>query len=501
MLQNAPDHAMLDVLVVGGGFSGLCLAIKLKAAAVSHLVLEQAADLGGTWRDNTYPGAACDVPSNLYCFSFAPNPDWTRVYPPQPEIEAYLHQCAEKFSVSDSFRFGRCVTRAIFDAANGCWRVEVDGGRETYSARSLILATGGLSRPRLPDIPGIGDFMGPVFHTARWRHDVDLAGKRVGIVGTGASAIQVVPEIAPRVARLTVFQRTASWILPKPDGPVPAARRARYRRWPFLQKIVRVASFWRHDARAIPFTRMPWLLRWLRPIFLLPLHRQVRDPALRRQLTPQFLLGCKRVLLSNDFYPALCRDNVSLVNAPIARITPRGVQMENGEEHPLDVLIACTGFYSAEAGVPFPVSGLGGRDLNAVWGDVATAYLGTSVHGFPNLFLMSGPNTGLGHNSVIGIIEAQAGLVLAALAELSRRPGATINVRAEVQEKYNQQLQSRLARTVWNTGGCASWYLTRGGVNTTLWPDFSAVFYRRLGRFNTGDYSWSNMNAESSGGA
>jgi cation diffusion facilitator CzcD-associated flavoprotein CzcO len=491
MLQQPPPDMMLDVLVVGAGFSGLCLAIRFKAAGLNHLVLEQADDLGGTWRDNTYPGAACDVPSNLYCFSFAPNPDWTRVFPPQPEIEAYLHRTAGKFGVDDSFRFGKRVTGAAFNAARGCWRVEVNAGEEVFFARSLVIATGGLSRPRLPDIPGIEGFGGTVFHTARWRHDVDLAGKRVGLIGTGASAVQVVPEIAPDVARLTVFQRTASWVLPKHDGPVPAARRARYRRWPILQKFVRWLSFWRHDARAIAFTRAPWLLKWLRPVFLLPLHRQVRDPVLRRQLTPNFLLGCKRVLLSNEFYPALCRDNVTLVTDTIERITPRGIRMADGKDHRLDVIIACTGFHAAEAGVPFPVTGREGHDLNAVWVDAATAYLGTTVHGFPNLFLMTGPNTGLGHNSVIGIIEAQAGHVLAALAELSRRPGAAMDVRADVQRAYNVQLQSRLARTVWNTGGCSSWYLTRGGINTTLWPDFSAVFYRRLGRFDAGDYSWS----------
>lgn len=482
---------MLDVLVVGAGFSGLCLAIRFKGAGLSHLVLEQADDLGGTWRDNTYPGAACDVPSNLYCFSFAPNPDWTRVFPPQPEIEAYLHRTADEFAVTDSFRFGRRVTGAVFDAARAGWRIEVNAGEEVFFARSLVIATGGLSRPRLPDIPGIDGFGGTIFHTARWRHDVDLAGKRVGLIGTGASAVQVVPEIAARVAKLTVFQRTAAWVLPKHDGAVPLARRARYRRWPILQKIVRIASFWRHEARAIAFTRTPWVLKWLRPLFLVPLRRQVRDPALRRQLTPQFLLGCKRVLLSNDFYPALCRDNVALVTDAIERITPRGIRLANGKDHHLDIIIACTGFHAAEAGVPFPVTGRDGQALNAVWGDAATAYVGTTVHGFPNLFLMTGPNTGLGHNSVIGIIEAQAGHVIAALTELARRPGATMDVREDVQQDYNRRLQSRLARTVWNTGGCSSWYLTRGGINTTLWPDFSAVFYRRLARFNVADYSWS----------
>jgi cation diffusion facilitator CzcD-associated flavoprotein CzcO len=494
-VTTQPDPAaVLDVLVVGAGFSGVCLAIHLKAAGRRYCVLEQAGSLGGTWRDNVYPGAACDVPSNLYCFSFAPNPDWTRVYPPQAEIEAYLQRCAQAFGVLDAFRFGERVTGAAFDGARGLWRIDVNAGTDGIFARSLVIATGGLSRPRLPEIAGLESFAGTVFHTARWRHDIGLAGKRVGVIGTGASAVQLVPEIAPVVSRLSVFQRTPSWVLPKHDGVVSPARRARYRRWPWLQRVARFVLFCRHDLRALPFTRMRWLLKLLRPLFLLPLRVQVRDRELREKLTPRFLLGCKRVLLSNDFYPALARDNVDLVTAPIVAVTPAGVRTEDGVEHRLDVLIACTGFHAAEAGVPFPVTGRNGRDLNTIWADAATAYLGTTVPGFPNLFLMTGPNTGLGHNSVIGIIEAQTRYILAAVAALSRRPEAVLEPRVEVQRDYNRWLQARLARTVWNTGGCASWYLTRSGINTTLWPDFSAVFYRRLGRFDATDFRWSGAN-------
>ncbi len=495
---SCANGGMLDVLVIGAGFSGLCLAIKLKAAGHSYRVLEQAATLGGTWRDNTYPGAACDVPSNLYCFSFAPSPDWSRDYPPQAEIEAYMNRCADDFGVRGSFRFNEGVDSARFDEARGCWRVAARGGQVIHEARALVIATGGLSRPRLPEIPGLSSFGGPVFHTARWRHDVDLRGKRVGVIGTGASAIQVIPEIAPRVSSLAVFQRTPSWVLPKRDGPVPLARRARYRRFPWLQKAARTLLFWRHEARAIVFTRLPWLLPALRPILLWPMRRQVKDATLRTQLTPAYSLGCKRVLLSNDFYPTLGRDNVRLVTDAIAEITPRGVLTASGEDLAFDVLIACTGFHAAEAGAPFPVTGRGGRGLDAAWGDAATAYLGTTVHGFPNLFLMSGPNTGLGHNSVIGIIEAQAGYVLDALATLSHRPGQAFDVRADVQRDYNTWLQARLAKTVWNTGGCASWYLTRAGINTTLWPGFSAGFAWRLRRFDAGAYAWTRQAGNSS---
>jgi len=490
MTETPEDDAILDVLVVGGGFSGLCLAIKLKAAGHSHLVLEQAATLGGTWRDNTYPGAACDVPSILYCFSFAPSADWSRDYPPQAEIEAYMNRCADDFGVRDAFRFGAQVDSARYDEVRGCWRIEANGGKSVHEARALVIATGGLSRPRLPEIPGLSTFAGPLFHTATWRHDVELAGKRIGLIGTGASAVQVIPEIAPRAATLTVFQRTPSWILPKRDNPVPPSRQARYRRYPRLQGMARALLFWRNEARAIAFTRLPGILPWLRPILLWPLRQQVKDKALRVKLTPDYHLGCKRVLLSNDVYPALCRENVELVTDAIAEITPRGVRTADGREREFDVLIACTGFHAAEAGVPFAVTGRDGRELNTAWGAAATAYLGTTVHGFPNLFLMTGPNTGLGHNSVIGTIEAQAAYVLDALATLSRRPGQAFDVRADVQRDYNTWLQARLAKTVWNTGGCASWYLTRNGINTTLWPGFSATFTWRLRRFDAESYDW-----------
>lgn len=486
------------IAILGAGFAGIGMAIQLKKAGIdSFTIFERASEIGGTWRDNTYPGAACDVPSHAYSLSFEQNPAWTHRYSPSQEIQDYLLGITDKWKLREHLRLRTEIIEARFDEARGVWILGTDEG-DTFTARVVVSGVGGLVDPALPDLEGLPSFRGELFHTARWNHDYELGGKRVGVIGTGASAIQVIPEIAPRVASLTVFQRTPSWVLPKRDGPVPPARRARYRRFPWLQKAARTLLFWRHEARAIAFTRLPWLLPALRPLLLWPMRRQVRDATLRTQLTPAYSLGCKRVLLSNDFYPTLGRDNVRLVTDAIAEITPRGALTASGEDLAFDVLIACTGFHAAEAGAPFPVTGRGGRGLDAAWGDAATAYLGTTVHGFPNLFLMSGPNTGLGHNSVIGIIEAQATYVLDALATLSQRPGQAFDVRADVQRDYNTWLQSRLANTVWNTGGCASWYLTRAGINTTLWPGFSMGFAWRLRRFDAGDYTWTRHAGNSS---
>jgi len=481
---------LLDVIVVGAGFSGLCMAIKLKQAGLSYCVLEQAASLGGTWRDNRYPGAACDVPSNLYCFSFAPKPDWSRSYPRQEEIEAYMNQCADDFAVRDRFRFSRSVTLARFDEDKMAWRVEVGFGAEVHFARSLILATGGLSRPQMPAIEGLDAFEGALFHTARWNHEAPLAGRRVAVIGTGASAIQVVPELAKIAGHLAVFQRTPPWIIFKPDFAVSPARQKARAGQPWRQRINRAFTYAWHESWAVGFTRLPWLLKGVQKIVKLYLAWQVPDRTLRRKLRPSYVIGCKRVLLSNDYYPALARPNVSLVTDAIVRIGKKGIVTADGVEHQFDAIIACTGFQAAEAGAPFPVFGSDGRGLDDTWRDGANAYLGTTVNGFPNLFIMTGPNTALGHNSMIYMIEAQSRYVMDALRQLSQRPAQALDVKAQVQVRYNHGLQERLAKTVWQTGGCSSWYRAKSGLNTTLWPDFTFVFRSRLRRFDDENYRW-----------
>ena len=477
----------LDVAVIGAGFGGLGMAIHLERAGLRYVVLEQAASLGGTWRDNRYPGAACDVPSNLYCYSFEPNPDWSRVYPEQAEIEAYMNRCADKYGVRRAMRFGTRVVAARYDEPAALWRVGLEGGEEVQ-ARFVVSATGGLSRPKLPEIEGLATFRGAVFHSARWNREIDLAGKKVAVVGTGASAIQIVPAIAPKVGRLLVFQRTPAWIVPRDDRPRTEAERSRYRKHPWTQRLSRLATYARFESRAIGFTKAPNLLRFMEKQVRRYIAHQVPDRALRKRFTPTYTLGCKRVLMSNDFYPTFRRENVVLVTEAIVRATPSGLLTADGVEHAVDAIVAATGFHAAEAGSPFPVYGLAGRELNESWRDGAQAYLGTTVAGFPNLFMITGPNTGLGHNSMIYIIESQIAYITSAIATLRSRDVQAVDVRPEIQATYNAEIQARLAHTVWNTGGCRSWYLTRDGRNTTLWPGFTFEYRRRTKRFHLGDY-------------
>ena len=483
-----PDHSqpadLFDAVIVGAGFSGLCLAIRLRQAGRRFVLLEQAASLGGTWRDNRYPGAACDVPSDLYCYSFAPKPDWSRRYPLQAELRAYLEGCADHFGVRDAIRFGHGVHEARFDPALGQWRVRAGPQEETFRARCLIVATGGLSRPRMPEVEGLDSFSGALFHSARWNPEASLTGRHIGVIGTGASAIQIVPELAKQAGTLKVFQRTPAWVLPRHDPAVPGWRQRAYRRFPWLQRLSRALIQAQLESRALAFTRAPWLLRAAGPVVGLFRRWQLRDPALRRAFRPDYVLGCKRVLLSNDFYPAFDRGAAQLVTSPIVRILPAGIETADGRQHALDVLVVCTGFHAAEAGVPFLVHGRDGRELNAQWREGARAYLGTEVAGFPNLFLMTGPNTGLGHSSIVLMIEAQADYILDALAQLQARPDRAVEVRAEAQARYNTWLQARLAGTVWNTGGCRSWYRSATGLNTTLWPGLTGGFRRLTRRFD-----------------
>lgn len=486
--MNTKSHPLLDAVIIGSGFSGLCIAIKMQQAGMSYAVLEQAGSIGGTWRDNTYPGAACDVPSNLYCFSFAPNPKWSRTYPQQAEIQTYMNECADRFDVRKNIQFDKNVTCARFDSARKLWRVEVNEGGEIFEARTLVMGVGGLSRPQMPVISGIESFGGDLFHAARWKHDVSLEGKRVGIIGTGASAIQIVPEIADKVRQLTIFQRTPPWLIFKPDFAISKWHRALRARIPLLQKINRAYTYSWHESWAIAFTRFPVLLRIIQLLAEGFLAFNIRDKALRERLTPDYVIGCKRVLLSNNYLSALKKPNVKLITDAIENITPIGIRTRDGSEHPLDVIIASTGFLAAEAGSPFPVYGLESNELNEQWQGGASAYLGTTVSGFPNLFIMTGPNSALGHNSMIYMIESQARYVMSALSLIRQSPNTAFDIPEQTQNHYNEGLQKRLAKTVWNTGGCSSWYLASNGLNTTLWPDFTFVYRHKTRRFDVEHY-------------
>lgn len=484
--SSAPD---VEVCIVGAGFSGIGMAIRLQRAGIGPIrLLEQADSVGGTWRDNTYPGCACDIPSLLYSLSFAPKADWSRMYPTQPEIRAYLDECVERFALAPLLRLGTRVDAIVYDEASGSWLVRT--AAETFSARFVVMAVGGLSRPAIPALPGIESFGGPAFHSARWDHSVDLRDKHVAVIGTGASAIQFVPQIAPLVARLTLFQRTAPWVLPKPDRAIGAAERRALRDVPLLAKLKRWHIYWRQEMLALGFTRRVALLDRARRLGLRQLARQVASPELRARLTPDYVPGCKRILLSNDYYPALSRQNVELVTERIAEVTHDAVVSADAQArrttHRADVLIYGTGFL-ASAPVVLPVIGRDGVSLAQAWQGGMHAHLGVTVPGFPNLFMLAGPNTALGHNSVIFMYEAQIGYVLACLRAMRRRGLRTLEVRPDVEAGYNEALRAQMGRTVWATG-CKSWYLDEQGRNVTLWPGFTVEYWRRLRRVDWSAY-------------
>jgi cation diffusion facilitator CzcD-associated flavoprotein CzcO len=477
--------AKLSAVVIGAGFSGLAAAIYLKRAGIhDFVILEKANAIGGTWRDNTYPGAACDVPSHLYSFSFEPNPTWSRAYGTQPEILAYLEHCVAKYGLGPHLRFGNTVDGAEFDERTGTWRVTTAVG-EVFEARALVLGNGALHIPQLPDIAGLDTFRGRQFHSARWDHDFDFRGKRVAVIGTGASAIQFVPEIAPLVSQLHLFQRTPPWIVPKRDHEIPKRERWAYAHVPGAHWLRRTSLYWRMEAGVVGFAYAPKVNRFMERLVLGHLASQVRDRELRKKLTPRYRFGCKRVLISNDYYPALQRDNVELVTEPIAEIVPTGVRT-NDRIHEVDAIVCGTGFRVTDYLSPIRIVGRGGAELNATWREQMRNYLGITVSGFPNLFLLMGPNTGLGHNSMIFMIEAQARYTMQSIRELRDRNLAYIDVKPSVEEAFRTELAARMKNTVWMTG-CRSWYQTPEG-EVFLWPAATLDYWWRTRRLDLDDY-------------
>ena len=481
-----PSH--VRVLVVGAGFGGLGMAIRLQGAGErDFLVVDKGSDVGGTWRDNTYPGAACDVPSQLYSFSFAPNPTWSRSFSPQPEIQAYIQRVAQQSGVLDRFVFGTTVDGARWDDASGVWHVETSAG--SLTADVVVTASGGLSEPKMPDIEGIEDFAGEVFHSARWNHDYDLTGKRVAVIGTGASAIQIVPEIAKQVAHLDVYQRTAPWVMPRRDRDYTRVERLGFRFVPGLKKLYRTAIYWGRETFVPGFTINPKLAAPAKKAALHNIARAIDDPVLRERVTPDYQIGCKRILISNDYYPALAQDHVELVTDRITKVVGNAVVTSDGKEREVDALVVATGFHTTEQPIASRITGQAGQTLAEVWRrDGMAAYKGTTIHGFPNLFQIVGPNTGLGHSSMVFIIESQIAYILDALGRMKADGLDTVQPKPEAQRGWNDALQRRLARTVWNTGGCSSWYLDSHGRNTTLWPGTTFTFRAKLAKFDTGAY-------------
>ncbi len=484
----------VEVAIVGAGFGGLCAAIRLRESGVQSLViLERSGEVGGTWRDNVYPGCACDVPSHMYSFSFAPNTQWTRPYPQQQEIQDYILRVTQQYALRPLIRFNSDVQALHWLADQACWTVELQG-QEPLLARHVVLATGPLNKPAIPDIPGMGSFAGESFHSGYWRHDVDLKGKRIAVVGTGASAIQFVPEITPDAAQVDVFQRTAAWVVPRFDNPYGALRRWAYRWVPGLQRLSRWRVYWFNEWIGMGFMGSKRMQAMLRRLAGVHLRRQVADPAMRQALTPDFNPGCKRLLISNTWFPALQRPNVRLVTQAVAGIAPKGVVGADGTVYPCDVIIWGTGFKATEFVAPMRVYGEGGAgdvavpELAQTWRtQPAATRLGITVAGFPNLFLLVGPNTGLGHNSIIFMIECQVDYIVRALASLRERGHDTLRLRPEVQQDDYQLNQRKMQGTVW-ASGCKSWYQNADGLIDTLWPGYTWEYWLKTRRFQVGDY-------------
>ena len=472
-------------VIVGAGFGGIGMAVRLlQSGEQDFIVLERADRLGGTWRDNVYPGCRCDVPSHLYSYSFAPNPSWTSTYADQEEIWTYLQETAERFGVLPHIAFSHRVLNASWDDASG-WTVRTDRG--DYRCRFLITASGSLAEPKTPDIEGSSSFAGRVVHSARWDPAFRFEGQRVAVIGTGASAIQIVPRIQPQVQKLSVFQRTPAWVLPHRDRSISELERALYRALPAAQRVARVIDYARQEL-LVPFLMHPRLGSIPQRIALRNLRNQVPDPTLRAKLTPPYRFGCKRILLSSEYLPALQEPNAELVTDPIRAITEKGVLTADGREHELDTIIFATGFHVTDMPLGDWLHARDGRTLQEHWRGSPQAYLGTTVAGCPNLFVLVGPNTGLGHNSIVFMIESQLRYVMDCIGYMERTGAATFEVHEQAQRDFNAQIQRQLGGSVWNTGGCASWYIDVNGKNTVIWPGSTWPYRRRLHRFDPEHY-------------
>lgn len=481
-----PASHTYQTLIVGAGFTGIGAAIKLRQAGITDLVILERSDrVGGTWRDTSYPGAACDIPSLLYSFSFVTNPTWSRAYSPAAEICRHIEEMAERFDVRRHIRFGTEVSGLSFDEATGVWTVAA--GRRRFRARTVVLASGPLPDSGFPDLRGLDSYPGKKIHSARWDGDYDFTDKRVAVVGTGASAIQIIPELVKQAGSVKVFQRTPGWVLPRVDLAVPAGVRELFAKVPAAQQLARQALFWGHEASATALVWKTPLTSLVAQLGKLHLRAAVKDPWLRRQLTPDFTPGCKRMLMSSDYYPALQRDNCKLIDWPIATLSPAGIRTSDGVEHHLDAIVFATGYDVHLTGPPFPVTGLAGRLLAAEWAGGAQAYKSIQAHGYPNLFFMTGPNSGPGHNSLLVYVEGQLDYAVRAITTIVTKKLRYLDVRDDVQRRYNAAIQRRLTKTTWMSG-CRSWYLTADGFNAAMYPGFATQYLRQMRDFRPADY-------------
>ncbi|MET8473263.1 NAD(P)/FAD-dependent oxidoreductase [Streptomyces sp. NPDC006422] len=481
-------HEHVRVAVIGSGFGGLGAAVRLRREGITDfVVLERASAVGGTWRDNSYPGCACDVPSHLYSFSFAPNPDWPRTFSGQEHIRAYLEHVADTFRLRPHIRLDSEVTRLRWDAEQLHW--EIDTAKGTLTADVVVSATGPLSDPKTPDIPGLDTFPGKVFHSARWDHDHDLRGKRVAMIGTGASAIQIVPAIQKDVGRLTLFQRTPPWVMPRADRAVTRAERWLHRQLPFTTQARRGLLWGIRELQVQAFTKHPDELGLVERLAKRNMHRAIKDPALRAKLTPDYRIGCKRILLSNTYYPALAQPNVDVVASGLTEIRGNTLVAADGTEAEADAIVFGTGFHVTDMPIAERVVNGEGVSLAESWKGGMAALRGATAAGFPNFMTIIGPNTGLGNSSMILMIEAQLNYLADYLRQLNVLGGrVALTPRETAVTGWNNRVQDRMKRTVWNTGGCNSWYLDENGVNTTVWPGTTSEFRHATRHVDVGEY-------------
>jgi cation diffusion facilitator CzcD-associated flavoprotein CzcO len=514
--SSSSENGTPQIVIIGTGFAGLGMAIELRKAGIEDFViLEKAEDVGGTWRDNHYPGCACDVQSHLYSFSFEANPDWSRMFSPQPEIWDYLRHCTRKYDLLPKIRFNQQVVGASYNEDSGLWDVKVCDGKaiaeymrarglkpgetidptdpalpptQSLRARVIVSGMGGLSVPAYPKLKGLENFAGESFHSQDWKHEYGLAGKRVAVIGTGASAIQFVPQIQPKVIRLDLYQRTPPWIMPKPDREITRFERWLFKHLPITQRLFRGAIYTLLEFRALAFVVHPKLMHQIKRLARLHIHRQIKDPVLRKKVTPDYMLGCKRVLISDDYYPALAQPNVDVITSGIREVRAHSIVTEDGQEREIDCIIFGTGFHATD---PLPrgaIFGRGGQDILDAWKEGPEAFRGTTISGFPNLFLLAGPNTGLGHSSMVYMIESQIRYVRDAIRLMRDKKLKAVDVQPEAQARYNQELQQDLKQAIWSVGGCRSWYLLPNGKNVTLWPRFTWQFRRQLRKFDAAAY-------------
>jgi cation diffusion facilitator CzcD-associated flavoprotein CzcO len=481
----------LDVAVIGAGFAGIGAGIKLKQEGIeSFKIFERSNDVGGTWRDNNYPGCACDIPSNLYSYSFEPNPEWSRAFSPHNEIHDYLKHCVKKYKITEHIQFSTEIQKVFFDVPNGHW-VITDTNEKIYLARTIISASGPLNQPLYPKIKGINSFKGESFHSLYWNHSYDLKGKKIAIIGTGASAIQFIPEVAKEAAKLTIFQRTAPWIERKFDKENSEKTKKRFRRFPIYQKFWRELIYWFLEKRGKSQYEPNEIREKRRTSALKYLEKSISDPELRKKLTPDYEIGCKRVLLSSNYYPTLNKENVELVTDAISEITENGIIDQSGKLHKVDVIIYGTGFYTTTYKHLYEVKGINRQSLFDKWSsEGGEAYYGMTVNGFPNFVLMVGPNTGLGHNSIVHMMESQLNYIMGYLKYLDNNPNSALNVKETVQNEFNDKIQQQLKTMIWSDGGCNSYYLKDSdGKNTSIWPGSTMSYRKQTKRINMSDYN------------